>query len=452
MVAQQLTELLADSLASLPDGPLLVAFSGGLDSSVLLHLLSASKRARARGLRAIHIDHGLQGDSALWAQHCAQFARALEVELISRSVEVPEAPGLGLEANARRARYGAIESVLRPDEIVAFAQHRDDQAETVLLKLLRGAGPQGLGAMRNLRRLGPGFAWRPLLSTPRAVLRDYARGHGLAWLNDPSNADLGIDRNFLRHQVLPQIVSRWPEAASSIAQTAIWMQAAADFIADETERAFGRVRGPTADTLQLEAWLGLHTALRDPVLRYWLRALGLAQPTHYQVAELLRQLTVASEDRQPCIRWSGAEVRRYRDLLYAMPPLKLPAPDWVAGFDGSDLQLPLDLGVLRLSSESSEARLAKPLRVRFRRGGESLRLNRGNHSSELRDLFQQAGIPPWQRARLPLVFDHDEHLLAVADLWLGQAGAELLRPLAARLQWERGCSDLPLPRSRRPSD
>jgi tRNA(Ile)-lysidine synthase len=434
MPTRRLRDLIESALADLPSGPLLAAFSGGLDSTVLLHALAQSQAARARGLRAVHVDHGLHDDSASWSRHSRAFAEALDVELITRAVAVARHPGFGLEASARRARYGEIEALLAPGEIVALAHHRDDQAETVLLKLLRGAGPEGLGAMRALRRLGRGLAWRPLLALPRAALREYADQNRLEWIGDPSNADPTIDRNFLRLQVMPRILRRWPEAEASIAQSAAWARAAADFIDQEAARALARIQGLDPSTLRHREWLALPQALRDPVLRRWLRSLGLPEPTHYQAAELVRQLGEAAEERQPCVRWPGTEVRRYRDLLHALPPLQLPPLDWTAEFTGAELQLPLDLGTLRLVGPRPPQPPPRLL-VRFRRGGESLRLHTGGHARELRDLFQEAGIPPWQRGRLPLVFDRDGALLAVADLWLGEAGARLFDQLDVRLEW-----------------
>lgn len=436
MPNEHIHELIESGLAKVPAKPLLVALSGGLDSTVLLHLLARSPRARERGVRAVHVDHGLHSDSAQWSAHCQEVASALGVELLSRTVNVARTPGLGLEASARRARYIAIESLLSRGEIVALAHHRDDQAETVLLKLLRGAGPEGIGAMRPLRRLGCGFAWRPLLDLPRVALHEYAERHGLSWITDPSNADQTIDRNFLRMQVMPRILRRWPEAERSITQSAVWARSAAEFINGEARKALAHLRGPDPSTLRYRAWLDLPPALRDPVLRSWLRDIGLPQPTHYQATELMRQLEEAREDRQPCVRWPGTEVRRYRDLLHALAPLQLPPFDWIAAFDGSDLTLPLDLGTLRLVGPTpTRPQLPTPLHVRFRRGGESLRLATGGRTRELRDLFQEAGIPPWQRARLPLVFDPDGQLLAVADLWLGESGAQLFEPLGAHLKW-----------------
>ena len=315
MPFHRIHDLIEAALVELPPGPLLVALSGGLDSTTLLHALAASPVARARGLRAVHVDHGLHEDSADWSAHCRDYTGALGVELIIRAVDVPSRrAGLGREASARRARYAAIEALLAPGEIVALAHHRDDQAETVLLKLMRGAGPEGIGAMRTVRRLGPGLAWRPLLGLPRAALREYAEHQQLDWVQDPSNADPTIDRNYLRMQVMPRILQRWPEAEASIAQSAAWARAAASFIDGEAGRALARTQGLDPSTLRLREWLELPQALRDPVLRRWLRSLDLPEPTHYQAAELVRQLGEAGEDRQPCVRWPGAEVRRYRDL------------------------------------------------------------------------------------------------------------------------------------------
>jgi tRNA(Ile)-lysidine synthase len=277
-----------------------------------------------------------------------------------------------------------------------------------------------------------------LLTLPRAALRVYAERHKLTWVEDPSNADLSLDRNFLRSEILPRIARRWPEAETSISQSAMWARAAADFIDDEAERVLARLQGLDPATLRFREWLALPDALRDPVLRRWLRSIALPEPTQFQVAELVRQLGEAGEDRQPCVRWPGVEVRRYRDLLYALPPLQLPPLDWTAEFTGAPLELPADGGTLRLVALGADAptpNLVEALHVRFRRGGESLRLQGGAHTRELRDLLQEAGVPPWQRGQLPLVFDAGNVLLAVGDLWVSEAGAALLASANARLEW-----------------
>lgn len=435
-----LARAIGSGLATLPAGGLLVAYSGGMDSTLLLHVLAHCPQARRRGLRAVHVDHGLQPASRAWAEHCRAAAAALDVALIVQAVSVPETAGLGLEARARRARHAALRATQHAGEIVVFAQHLDDQAETVLLKLLRGAGPEGLGAMRPLRRFGTGHAWRPWLDVPRATLRAAAEAAALQWIDDPTNHDPAIDRSFLRVDILPRLTRRWPAAAASLAQSALWARQAADFIDAQARQALERIRGSHPATLHWAAWLALPEALRDPVLRHWLRALALPPPTRHQVAELARQLQGAREDRLPCVRWRDAELRRYRERLYALPPLQMPAPGWQAAFAGAELVLPADLGRLRLVGAGQPVRLARPLTVRFRSGGESLRLHADGPRRALRDLLQEAGIPPWQRARLPLLFDHEGRLLAVADLWLDVAGAELLATAGARLEWLRGPS------------
>jgi tRNA(Ile)-lysidine synthase len=439
MPDRRVRDHLENALAELVPGPILVALSGGLDSTTLLHALARSRAARERGLRAVHVDHRLHPDSAKWSQRCAELALQLDVPLQTCEVEVARAPGLGLEATARRARYAAIEAMLGEREILALGHHRDDQAETVLLKLLRGAGPEGLGAMRRLRRFGHGHAWRPLLALPRASLRGYAEKHRLVWIEDPSNADTSLDRNFLRMEILPRIMRRWPEAEASIAQSATWARAAADYIDDEAEAALATLQGLDPATMRFREWLALPDALRDPVLRRWLRSIGLPEPTQFQVAELVRQLGEAAEDKQPCVRWPGVEVRRYRELLHALPPLQLPPLDWSAEFTGAPLALPAEAGTLQLVALALDAPaplLDTPATVRFRRGGESLRVQGGAHTRELRDLLQEAGVPPWQRSRMPLVFDAAGALLAVADFWLSETGATLLARAGARLEWK----------------
>ncbi|WP_440222364.1 tRNA lysidine(34) synthetase TilS [Dokdonella sp. MW10] len=439
MKPRRLRDQLEPALAHLPPGPIAVAFSGGVDSSVLLHALAGMPAARERGLRCFHVDHALHDDSAIWAEHCRRVAEACEVPFTLLRVEVERGVGLGPEAAARRARHRALQDQLAPGEILAFAHHRDDQAETVLLKLLRGAGPEGLAAMRDARPFGDGFAWRPLLSLPRSALRAYAEYHGLRWVQDPSNGDTLIDRNYLRLDVLPRLRKRWPEADASIAQSASWVRAAADFVDAEVGKALAILQGLDPATLRFRDWLALPDALRDPVLRRWLRDIGLTEPTQHQVGELVRQLAEAGEDKLPCVRWPGTELRRYRELVYARRPLEMVPVDWEHRWHGEVFALPAGLGTLALVDDAGLATspLADTVRVRFRRGGESLRLHEGAHHRDLRDLFQEAGLPPWERARLPLVVDDRGDLLAVADLWTSDAGAALFASHGCRLAWAR---------------
>lgn len=437
MTANRLEQIVDAQLGAVAAGPLAVALSGGMDSSVLLHCLSLLPAARARGLRAVHVDHGLHADSADWAAHCERLCARHDVAFVRVQAKVERDRGFGLEGAARRARFAALQGALEADEIVVFAHHREDQAETVLLKLLRGAGPEGLAAMRGVRPFGCGLAWRPLLDVPRSRLLEHARQFKLDWITDPSNSDTRIDRNFLRIEILPRLREHWPETDTSFSQSARWILAAADFVDTQSEQALARVQGLDPSTLHLREWLDLPEALRDPVLRRWLRENNLPEPTRYQAGELFRQLASAAVDKLPCLRWPGAEVRRYRTLMYALKPLQLPDPGWEHAWDGRPLELPAAVGTLAMIPNPGHhaSPVTPSLRVRFRRGGETLRLNAGGYRRDLRDLFQEAGIPPWQRSRVPMVFDANDELLAIADLWTTDRGRAHFAMLGHRPAW-----------------
>ena len=345
--------------------------------------------------------------------------------------------GKGLEAAARSARYAAFATQLSDGEILTLAHHADDQAETVLLKLLRGAGPEGIGGMRALRAFGNRLLWRPLLALPRARLTAYANEQGLHWIDDPSNADTRLRRNFVRAEILPRLSQRWPEASAAIAHSAAWARAAAEFIDAQAQVAFAGLQGRNPATLAWRGWLALPDALCDPVLRLWLRALGLEEPAHFHVAELERQLGSAGRSAVPCVRWPGCELRRFRDLLYAMPPITPIEEGWSATWDGSAMPLPAG-GTLRLISETraSESTQTPTLSVHYRRGGERIKPTGAAHTRELRLLLQELGIPPWERDRIPLV-SADGELIAVADLVLSSTGRKLCEQSGTKIVWER---------------
>ncbi len=429
-----LTGHLQTQLARLPAGPIAVAFSGGMDSTVLLHALASVSAARERGLRALHVDHGLQAQSGQWSEHCRGLAARLEVAIESICVDPIITSGRGLEDAARVARYAAFASRLGAGEVLAVAQHADDQAETVLLKLLRGAGPEGLAGMRALRTFGAGLLWRPLLDLPRAQLHAYATSHELGWIDDPSNNNTRLRRNFLRAEILPRLQQRWPDATTAIGHSARWAVAAAQFIEPEATVALARLQGTEPATLDWRAWLALPDALRDPVLRCWLRALGMDEPAHFHVAELERQLRDAAEDSSPCVSWERSEVRRYRDLIYALHPLPPLPVDWQAAWQGERLALP-DGSHLEWQSHSGEMVAdAPPLNVRYRRGGERIRPAGAMHTRELRLLLQEAGVPPWLRDRIPLIHS-GVSLIAVGDLILSPTGRELCNQFGASIAW-----------------
>ncbi|PXV58667.1 tRNA(Ile)-lysidine synthase [Dyella jiangningensis] len=424
----ELTDVLRDALQAQPDGALCVAYSGGPDSTALLHALAQSPQTHARGLRALHVDHGLHAQSHAWAEHCRQLAREWGVPCLVLRVEVDHQRGYGLEAAAREARYHAFAASLQKGERLLLAHHRDDQAETVLLKLLRGAGPEGLGGMRATRRLGEGQLWRPLLDTPRDALRRYVERHELPCIDDPSNNDARLSRNFLRHEILPRLSQHWPQAVESIVHSARLHRSASDALEQQWRTEQARLLDPATGSLDAVGWLALTPALRHPLLDDWLHARGLTAPTTAQREQIERQCT-AHDGQLPCIRWPGTELHVWKGRLWALPPRPAIDPHWQADWQGEPLALP-DGGSLLLDPP---ARLDAPLTVRLRQGGEHLRPAGHAHTRELRDLFQQSGMPPWRRLACPLLYAGDE-LIGVGDRWLTERGATLLGD--ARPRWQ----------------
>lgn len=420
---------------------LCVAFSGGPDSTALLHELAQLPDARIRGLRALYVDHGLHADSAAWAEHCATFCKTLDIPLTTVRVQVDDSRGEGIEAAARRARYAAFAEHLRGGEWLALAHHRDDQIETVLLKLLRGAGPEGLGGMRARRPFARGFLWRPLLETSRETLRKYLIENALSCIDDPANRDPRFARNVLRTEILPRIARHWPHAQASILHTAQLCRAADDYIEGDVRVALASLRRK-GDTLDAAGWRELPDALRAPVLDAWLHARGLDHPPDTSRAELERQAACATSDSLPILAWANTEIRIWDNRLHAMPPLAPLPENWQSQWNGAPLVLPPDCGALSLesttgnSSPTNGARFDPALAICFRHGGERIRPSGDPHTRELRGLFQQARIPPWLRVRCPLIHENNE-LIAVADLWSSARGGAIFAARGVRPRWER---------------
>ena len=430
-MSDPLQQHLLAALAAAPSAALCVAFSGGPDSSALLHALAQLPQARARSLRALHVDHALHVDSARWAEHCRRFCATLALPCDVLRVQVDTGKGAGLEAAAREARYAALASQLHEGEYLLLGHHRDDQAETVLLKLLRGAGPDALGGMHALRPLGRGQLWRPVLGCSRQQLRDYVDAHQLAVIDDPSNVDTRLARNHLRHEILPRLLQHWPQAVDSILHSAALSRAAAEALRVPWMAALETLHDQATGSLDAAGWLALNPALREPLLDYWLHARGLPAPTTAQRRQIEFQCG-ARAGRLPCIRWAGAELHIWKGRLWALPPERAIDPEWASSWQGEPLALP-DGGTLALADV--DARLAMPLSVRLRRGGERLKPAGDAHTRELRDLFQQALLPPWRRAACPLVYAGDE-LVAVADRWITERGVAFFEQAGTRPSWQ----------------
>ena len=412
--------VLANFIASLPSRGFVLALSGGMDSRTLLQVAASLRAELGFRLRAIHVDHGLHADSAQWAQRCRDWCTALAVPLDVVRVQVTRVAELGPEAAARAARHAAFAEQLREGEVLLAAHHRDDQAETFLLRALRAPGYDGIAGMRPLRRFGRGWLARPWLELPRAAIRAEAEDNGLDWIDDPSNADTALDRNFLRHEILPRLSLRWPQAVAALATTA---QRAADLLAlaePEVQRLLAQHRELDPGVLDARV-LELPAGTAIAVLKSWLRELALPHPPAPVLRELLRQMRDAGADCVPEVRWADAVVRRYRGRLHALPAAEWPVLADTEWLPEQPFALP-DGRVLPALPGLFET----PLRVAPRRGGEKIRLHAQGPRRPVRLLLQEYGVLPWRRAALPYLWQGDT-LLAVGDLFLDAAFAARLR-------------------------
>jgi tRNA(Ile)-lysidine synthase len=420
-------------LPPLPDAttPVLVGFSGGLDSTVLLHLLAHAPAVRARGLRAMHVHHGLQPAADAWAAHCEHVCGQWQVPLQVVCVQVDTNTGDGPEAAARRARHAAFAAVLQPGERLALAHHRDDQAETFLLRALRGSGVEGLAAMRELRDFGAGQLWRPLLHVPRAALEAHARRHHLHWIEDPSNEQDAFDRNFLRNTLMPLLATRWPDAAAQFARSAALVGEAATLLQAQDAQWLPGC-SDAAGALSVAALAALPAPACARVLRLWARQRGLPPLPGHGVDRIRHDLLVAGHDRQAEFRWQQARIVRWRDRLHAVADAPPWPPSWQADWDGrAPLALP-DGGVLALRGTPG---FDAPLQVRQRQGGERIRLPGRAHSHLLKHRLQASDIPPWLRPHLPLLCDGAQ-VLAAGDGIVAGPLRDWLQARGAQLHWQ----------------
>ncbi|MBS98221.1 MAG: tRNA lysidine(34) synthetase TilS [Oceanospirillaceae bacterium] len=391
-----------------------IAFSGGLDSTVLLHL--CAQAVPPQSLRAIHVDHGLQDSSHQWATHCRAVCEALGVACQVVAVK----PVNASEASARDARYAVFESLIEANDCLLMAHHADDQAETLLFRLLRGAGVVGLSAMPVRRSLGAGELYRPLLDQPRSLLEQWAQQQGLVWVEDPSNQREDYERNWLRHRILTPLCERWPNAASRLAKTAAQLSDTAvlleEYAADELKRL-----GHGADWLDLEQVGRLSQARLNNLLRYWVYTCCGHRLSARELESLNQDLLRAGADRMPTLKVGPFILRRYRQRLYITPlhervsdPLTLTT---------EEASWKLKQGVLAMiPAQKAGIASDEAVELRYRRDGDRLRpLGRGG-SVSLKQLFQEAGVPPWQRNSWPLLCRNDE-IIAVPGICICEKAA-----------------------------
>lgn len=400
-----------------------VAFSGGLDSTVLLHLLADYARTHnAPPLRAVHVHHGLQAAADGWPAHCRSVCDGLGIEL--QVIPVQVAPGASLEQAAREARYAAFSRLLGPGEVLFTGQHREDQAETLLFRLLRGAGLRGLAAMPTARTLGQGTLARPLLAVARGQLLAHARAAGLAWVEDPSNADTAFARNYLRREIFPLLGQRWPQAAGNLARSAEHLGEALGLLDELASSDLAPATGGAPlpwlalDSLDLERLKALSPARQRNALQYWLSTrTRLPDSRHWAGWEDLRDAAI---DAQPLWRLGDGVLQRSHGRIWWL------SGQWLEPVAGRhawvDPGMPLELpgnGQVCLQADCWPT----GLQVGYRQGGEVLDLP-GRGRRDLKRLLNEWQVPHFVRPRLPLLLQ-GEQVLAVANLPpAGQGGLQ----------------------------
>lgn len=417
---------------------LVVALSGGADSASLL-AAAASLGASFRGLplRAVHVDHGLQAAAAAFREACAALCASLSVPLVVISVDVRTLPGASLEAAARDARYAALAAELRPRECLLTAHHREDQAETLLLQVLRGAGLKGMSAMPICRSLGSGWHLRPVLDVPQSELLAFGARGGVT---DPMNEDLRFDRGYLRRQVWPLIKARWPGAGTALSRTARHVAEAQDLLEYTAALDVGRLRD--GDALSVPGLRALSPQECIGALRLWLRDAGVEPPSEARLTEALRQIFEAEADHLPVIEWGRCALRRYRQRVFLTEtdPPRLDATLHWHVVPGAQLDLGPNLGLLRWVTQTGgidAGRLPETLIVRRRGGGETLKPGSQARTQSVQHLCQSQGVLPWLRDALPLVWAADS-LIAVADLWLDARWCVAFGEPGLGVVWEGG--------------
>ena len=416
---------------------LLVAFSGGLDSTVLLHQLTLLRQQHPQlQLRAIHIHHGLSPHADRWAEHCRALCDAWRVALEIVAIRV-DGRDEGIEGAARAGRYQAFRQHLQPGEALVTAQHLDDQSETLLLALKRGSGPAGLAAMPASLMLGEHRLLRPLLFCRRAALERWASEHHLCWIEDESNQDIRYDRNFLRQRVLPLLNDRWPHFAAAVARSAALCGEQEQLLDELLAESLSLLMQPDG-ALRIDSFPGMSEARRAALLRRWIAACGGKMPSRDALNRLWQEVICAREDAAPRLQLGDHEVRRYRQALYWLPlrpSVREQVLDWPD--PAQILYLPHGLGRLERAQSGTEIRPPRAderVTVRFQAHGSVAIVGRNGHRP-VKKLWQEFGVPPWRRESTPMIF-YNETLVAALETFVCREGCAAAGN-AWRIAWHR---------------
>ena len=421
----------------------IVGFSGGADSTALLHALGKIQQELGTPVSAVHVNHGIHPDANLWQQQCKSFCHQQGIELICLDIKLDKRSGKGLEADARHLRYEAISKLLSPADCLLTAHHADDQAETLFLNLMRGSGVEGLTAMPESRPLGKGFLQRPLLHFKNSALKDYLRGNKLDWIEDPSNHSMNHDRNFVRHEVFPLLEQRWPEVSQRLLLTQEAMTDARRLLEGLADNYLESNLNNPFVLMITQLCVDKPEMLRL-VIRHWIKQSGAPGIPAYKLGSLCDQVRHSVSGQNISLHWDGWLLHWYRSQLWLQPDSAVqacPARRWPDG--RSALDLGGDIGQLRLDTgapagHQSEANGPEHPDGEFSVGGrmnlEENTIRLGGMRKSLKNLFQYAGIPPWLRDSIPLC-RLDGELVAVGDWCFSEKFASWLSDNSTTLNW-----------------
>jgi tRNA(Ile)-lysidine synthase len=442
------TELLWQHLQQLTScEKFLIAYSGGLDSHVLLHsLVKLREQHPTLQLQVAHVNHGLSPHAGQWVSIVENICQQWQIIYAIRTVSLDSTSGISLEAAARQARYEVLAELLMPNACLLTAHTQNDQAETLLLQLLRGAGPRGLAAMPASHPFSKGLHIRPLLTFTRPELEAYALNQQLKWIEDESNYHLQFDRNYVRHRLMPIIEHRWPGATSTLARSTQHCAQASELFKELAQQDLQSLEGSVPNTLEISKLQQLSIPRQCNVLREWLKNLKFPLPSTIKLHQIMDEVLTSRPDAQPQVTWNGVEIRRFRDLLFATKLLKPFPSEKVLTWDLQEpLLLPNDLGLLTVLPSPPPLKQLKNfelLTLRFRQGGEVCHPigRQGTHT--LKKLFQEWNVPPWQRNRIPLLFSGDQ-LIAVINHCICKQYPERIGHY--QIAWQQPC-EKPLPK------
>ncbi|MEQ1812919.1 MAG: tRNA lysidine(34) synthetase TilS [Candidatus Nitrotoga sp.] len=446
--------MLAPVLSAAPphaNRTILLGLSGGVDSIALLDMLHQWSLKNSWSLRALHVHHGISPHADSWAVFCADLCEKLNVPLQVERVSIAPLRTMGVEAAARQLRHAAL--LGQPADYIVLAHHQDDQAETLLLQLLRGAGVRGAAAMPVVKQVmhettHTKTLLRPLLDVPRSELVKYAQARGLQWIEDESNADDRYPRNFLRHRVLPVLEARFPAYRATLSRSARNF-AEADELLDELALQDWALQDLNQHTqlnkaiLKVSRLSELSLVRAKNLLRYFFASLNAPTPDIAQLEEMLHQLCCARSDAAVCVNFGGWQVRRYQGMVYAAPicpvlPEEFREDFCVAWRGESVLPMPDLGGTLHFQFVSGQGislqkLQLKPVTVRLRRGAERIRPHAQRPTRTLKNLLQEHAVPPWQRDRLPLLFCGEDLVwvagVATAEAYRSQPGETGMQPV-----------------------